>query len=127
MLNVTLWVLQFALALIYLAHGVLLLAPPADLVEQINTTIGLVLRYVIGVAEVLAAVGLTLPGLTRVRPGLVSAAAAGLIPVMIGATVLHIARAENSSAVTTFILLVLVVFVAYTRWKVIPIPARTAV
>jgi hypothetical protein len=126
MLNGTLWVLQFALALIYLAHGVLLLAPPAELIEQINTTIGPTLRIVIGVAEVLAALGLTLPGVVRVLPWLVSAAAAGLIPVMIGATVFHVARGEYGSAVTTCVLLLLVVFVAYARWKVIPIPARRA-
>lgn len=126
MLNGTLWVLQVVLALIYLAHGVMLLAPPADLIEQINTTIGPVLRYVIGVAEVLAAAGLTAPGLTRVQPWLVPAAAGGLIAIMIGATVFHIARGENGSAVTTFVLLVLVGFVAYARWKVVPIPARHA-
>jgi hypothetical protein len=126
MLNGMLWLLQFVLALVFLAHGLLLLAPPAELIEQINTTIGPVLRLIIGVAEVLAAVGLTVPGLTRLLPWLLSAAAAGLIPVMTGATVFHIARGENGSAVTTFVLLVLVVFVAYVRWKVVPIAARPA-
>jgi uncharacterized membrane protein YfcA len=53
-------------------------------------------------------------------------AAAGLIPIMIGATVLHIQRNEISSAITTAILLVLVAFVAYMRWKVKPILPRRA-
>ena len=79
----------------------------------------------IGVAEVLAAVGLTLPGITRVQPWLISCAAGGLMIVMIGATILHTTRGETGSAITTAILLVLVTLVAYMRWKVKPILPRT--
>jgi hypothetical protein len=46
--------------------------------------------------------------------------------VMIGATILHTTRGEVSSAITTAILLALVTFVAYMRWKVKPILPRTA-
>jgi hypothetical protein len=44
----------------------------------------------IGVAEVLAAIGLTLPGITLVQPWLVPAAAGGLMVVTISAAVLHV-------------------------------------
>jgi hypothetical protein len=43
---------------------------------------------------------------------------------MIAATIFHIARDENQSAVITFVLLLMASFVAYMRWKVLPIPAR---
>jgi uncharacterized membrane protein YphA (DoxX/SURF4 family) len=36
MLEVTLWVLQVLLALAFLPHGWMFLAPPANLVEQMN-------------------------------------------------------------------------------------------
>ena len=124
MLNVALWVLQILLALVFLAHGWMLLSLPASVAEQIKASIGPALRIFIGVAEVLAAAGLTLPGITRIAPWLVPAAAAGLVPVMIGATVLHIARNEIGSAVVTAILLALVSFVAYMRWRVAPILPR---
>ena len=124
MLNVALWVLQILLALVFLAHGWMLLSLPASVAEQIKASIGPALRIFIGVAEVLAAAGLTLPGITRISPWLVPAAAAGLVPVMIGATVLHIARNEISSAVVTAILLALVSLVAYMRWRVAPILPR---
>jgi len=126
MTSVFLWVLQLLLAAAYLAHGWLLLSPPADLVEQIKASIPTALRVFLGVSEVLAAAGLVLPGLTRIAPWLTPLAAAGLIPIMIGATVLHLWRAEYSSAATTAVLLVLVIFVAYMRWKVAPIRSRTA-
>jgi DoxX-like family len=74
---------------------------------------------------VLAAVGLTLPGITRVVPGLVPAAAAGLMIVMIGATIFHVMRGEFSSAAITAVLLGLATFVAYMRWRVRPILSRT--
>jgi len=127
MLNITLWVLQFLLALAFLAHGLLMLFPPASMVAQMNAAIAPALRLFIGVTEVLAAVGLTLPGITRVQPWLVVAAAVGLMVVMVCATAFHIGRGEWSSAVTTAVLLALLAVVAYMRWKVNPLlPRRLA-
>ena len=125
-MNVALWVLQGLLAVAFLLHGRLLLFPPANMVEQMNASIPPAFRIFLGVAEVLAAIGLTLPGTTRIRPRLVSWAAAGLMIVMVGATVLHLTRGEYSSAATTAVLLVALTFVAYMRWKVKPISPRAA-
>lgn len=125
-MNIVLWVVQVVLALAFLAHGLMFLFPPANLVEVMNATIPPAFRLFVGVAEVLAAVGLTMPGITRRSPWLISWAAAGLMIVMIGATLLHVARAEVSSAITTTILLAMATFVAYMRWKVRPILPRAA-
>jgi hypothetical protein len=127
MLNIILWLLQVLLAMAFLAHGWLFLSPPATMVEQMNAAIPPALRIVIGLAEVLAAIGLILPAVTRILPSLVSAAAAGLTVVMICATVFHIARGELSSAAITAVLLALVTFVAYMRWQISPIRARRVV
>jgi hypothetical protein len=81
----------------------------------------------LGVAEVLAAVGLTLPGLTRVLPWLVTWAAVGIMIVMISATVLHLVRGEVGSAAVTVVLLAMATLVAYMRHRVVPIRARRAV
>lgn len=123
-MNVMLWLLQILLAAAFLAHGLMLLFPPADLVAVMDAAMARPLRLFLGVAEVAAAVGLIVPGVTRIHPWLVPAAAAGLVPIMVGATVLHVARAEYSSAVTTFLLLAMVVAVAWLRWRVRPIAAR---
>jgi uncharacterized membrane protein YphA (DoxX/SURF4 family) len=61
-MNILLWVLQVLLALAFLAHGWLLLSPPAAMVEQLNATLPRWFQLFLGVAEVLAAVGITLPG-----------------------------------------------------------------
>jgi hypothetical protein len=123
-MNIFLWVLQALLAMAFLAHGWLLLFPPASMVEQMNAAIPRGLQLFIGMAEVLAAVGLTLPGIMRYQPWLVSSAAAGLMIVMISATIFHSMRGEVSSAITTALLLVVVTFVAYMRWRVAPIRPR---
>ena len=115
------------LAVAFGAHGWLLVAPPAEMVEMMNAQLGQGFRIFLGVAELLAAFGLILPGLTRVLPWLISVTAACLMIVMVSATFVHISRGETSSALTTVVLLVLVTFVAYMRWKVKPIAARATV
>jgi hypothetical protein len=124
-MNVLLWVLQVLLALAFLAHGLLLLFPPAAMVDQMNASLPRAFQLFLGVAEVLAAAGLTLPGVTRIQPWLVSCAAAGLMIVMISATMFHIVRGEVSSAITTAVLLLVATAVAYMRWRVLPIRPRT--
>jgi len=123
-LNIALWVLQVLLAAAYVAHGWLTVSPPAELRTLMNEQLGEGFRIFIGVAELLAAAGLILPGVTRILPFLTSLAAAGLMIVMSSATVLHLVRGESGSAVSAAVLFVLVTFVAYARWKVQPIAAR---
>jgi uncharacterized membrane protein YphA (DoxX/SURF4 family) len=124
-MNIILWVLQVLLAAAFFAHGWLFLFPPANMVEMMNATIPPAFRLFLGGAEVLAAIGLTVPGVARILPWLIPASAGGLMIVMIGATVLHVARNEFSSAMITAILFALLTFVAYMRSKVMPISPRT--
>ncbi len=123
-MKILLWVLQALLAAAFLAHGWLLIAPPAAVAAQMNATLPRWFQIFLGVAEVLAAVGLTVPGITRIQPWLVPAAAGGVIVVMVSATIFHLTRGELGSAATTFVLLVMAAFVAYMRWKVAPIRSR---
>ncbi len=66
-MNYALWVVQALLALIFLwAGGMKLILPLEELKGQVPLP-GLFLRFS-GVAEVLGATGLILPGLLRSRP-----------------------------------------------------------
>src|SRR5882672_9544953 len=121
---ILIWVLQIFLALAFFAHGWLLLVPPAAIVDQMNASLPRWFQVSLGVAEILATVGLTLPAFTRIQPWLVPTAAAGVMIVMVCATVFHLMRGEVSSALTTLVLLVIATFVAYMRWRVLPIRAR---
>src|SRR6266852_7596096 len=117
-MNILLWVLQVLLALTFFAHGCLFLFPPAAIADQMNASLPRWFQLFLGVAEIVAAVGLTLPGLTRIQPWLVSGAAAGVMIVMVCATIFHLMRGEASSAITTVVLLAMATFVAYMRWQV---------
>jgi len=123
-MNILLWVLQGLLALAFFAHGLLFLFPPAAIAEQMNASLPRWFQLFLGVAEILAAVGLTLPGVSRIQPWLVPSAAAGIMIVMICATVYHLMRGEMSSAFITLLLLAMATFVAYQRWRVAPIQPR---
>ena len=124
-MNIVLWMLQSLLALAFLAHGLMMIVPPEAVAAQMNAALPRWLQLFIGTSEVLAAVGLTLPAITRIQPWLVSAASVGLMIVMICATVFHLQRGEISSAIVTFVLLAMSTFVAYMRWRVMPIRPRT--
>jgi hypothetical protein len=125
-MNILLWVLQVLLALVFLAHGGLVLFPPAEVAAKMYASFPRSFWLFLGVAEILSAVGLTLPGLTRMQPWLVSCAAAGIMIVMICATIYHVTRGEMSSAIVTLVLLAMATFVAYMRWRVAPIRPRPA-
>jgi DoxX-like family len=125
-MNIVLWILQVVLALAFFAHGLLLLVPPPDIAAQMIASLPRWFWLFLGVAKILAAVGITLPGLTRIQPWLVTWAAVGIMFVMVSATIWHVVRNEISSAVITLILLAMATFVAYVRHRVVPIPARRA-
>ena len=125
-MNIMLWVLQVLLAAVFLAHGWLLLSPPPDIAVQMNASLPRWFQLFLGIAEVLAAVGLTLPPLTRILPWLVTWAAGGIMIVTASATVFHLARGELTSAATTLILLGMATFVVYERYRVLPLGVRRA-
>ena len=97
-MNFLLWTLQVLLAALFLFTGVMKLVMPIEAMEGPVALPGLFLRF-IGVVEVLGALGLILPGLLRIRPGLTPLAAAGLVIIMIGATVITLMGGAIAPAV----------------------------
>lgn len=122
-MNIALWILQVLLAVQFLWHGWIMLVPPAELVEIMNANMSPWFRIFIGVTESLGALGLILPGITRILPWLTSWAALGLTIVAGSASVYHLYRGEIVSAVITAVLFGLCTFVAYMRWKAKPLAA----
>jgi len=84
------------------------------------------IHYIAGTAELLAALGLLLPGLTRMHARLTPLAALGLAIVMIGAIVFHVSRGEGLAAAINVIIAALAAIVAYGRWRIrASIPTQT--
>lgn len=126
-MNIVLWILQVLLALAFAAHGWMFLAPSPEIAALMNQSLPRWFQVFLGVAEVLAAIGLTLPGLTRIMPQAIVWAAVGIMIVMISATIWHLVRGELSSAGITFVLLGMATFVAYMRDRVQPIHPRATI
>jgi hypothetical protein len=80
----------------------------------------------IGVAELLGGLGLILPGLLRIRPGLTPLAAAGLVIIMIGAVVITLMGGGGAVAMAAIpaVTGLLAAFVAYGRWRLAPHRSR---
>jgi len=113
--NMTLWVVQGLLAALFLFAGGMKLVLPVEALTGSMPLPGGFLRF-IGVAEVLGAVGLILPWFLRIYPGLTPLAAAGLVIIMIGATVVTAMGGPLAPALVPFIVGVLAASVAYGRW-----------
>jgi uncharacterized membrane protein YphA (DoxX/SURF4 family) len=118
----TLWIVQVLLALAFLN------AASRKLVRQKGKpSKGMAWREdfsqstvrLVGILEVLGAVGLVLPALTGVLPRLTPLAAAGLVLTMIGAALTHLRRGEHETIPVIAVLMVLALFVAYGRFFVV--------
>lgn len=120
-MNIALWIVQVLLALLFLfAGGMKLVLPIEEMTKQMPLPLpDLFLRFT-GIVEVLGAIGLILPWLLRIRPGLTPVAAAGLVIVMIGAMVYTVAAGDIASALMPLVVGILAAFVAYGRWRLTP-------
>jgi uncharacterized membrane protein YphA (DoxX/SURF4 family) len=124
--NVVLWLAQLLLAVPFGMAGLMKSVQP---IEEIGKMIvwapempGLV-RF-IGVSELAGALGLLLPALTRIRPGLTPLAAAGLALIMVLAVGFHVMRGEFADTPINFVLGGIALFIVWGRTKKAPIAAR---
>jgi len=124
-MNIVLWMLQFLLGLYFFFTGIVHFTVPSGLPAPMAWMYDLPpgLHYFSGTAEILASLGLILPGLTRIQTRLTPLAALGLVLVMLGAAVWHFSRAEYQNIVLNLILAGVAGFVAYGRWRLRPLTA----
>jgi uncharacterized membrane protein YphA (DoxX/SURF4 family) len=122
-MNRLLWIVQVMLALLFLFAGTMKFVMTAEQLTAASDMPVWFLRF-IGVCEILGALGLILPGIFRTRPGLTPLAAAGLVIIMIGATVTTVAAMGPALAVLPAVSGLLAASVAYGRWRVAPLAAR---
>ncbi len=118
-MNIALWIAQGILAVLFLFAGGMKLVLPIEEMTKDLPMPGLFLRF-IAVCEVLGALGLILPGLLRIRPGLTPLAAVGLVLIMAGAIVVTLANGQTGAALFSFVVGLIAVFVAYGRWRLAP-------
>ncbi len=125
--HITLWIAQALLALGFFASGWGKMIWP---MEQINAQVpwaSAVPEYLmrfIGVSEVLGAVGLILPALTRIRPGLTILSAGGLALIMALAAGFHLFRTEYFMILYNIVYFAFAIFIVWGRMVKRPIQPR---
>jgi hypothetical protein len=118
-MNIALWVLQILFAALFMLHAVLHLSPRLKgiLAEQ-NIPVK---RTIATWAEVVASLGLILPGAVSIATWLTPLAALGLAVVMVGATAFHVSRKETLATVAAASLALIMIFLACGRTFVVPL------
>jgi hypothetical protein len=114
--TVLLWIIQGLLAIVFMFAGVMKFVMPIEEMTKQVALPGQFLRF-IGLAEVLGAIGLILPGLLRIQTGLTPLAAAGLAIITVGATVVTLMIGGGATALFPLVVALLSAFVAYSHWR----------
>ena len=119
-MNIFVWIVQVLLAAIFVVQGVVLISPPEPMKIIFDALpFSRTFMVVIGILQVLGAIGLILPWALRIQPNLTPLAAAGLTIIMIGAVMTHLMRGEVAQAIPALIITLLAAFVAYARTSLV--------
>ena len=116
--NRALWTAQVLVALLFLFAGSMKFIMPAEKMQQGPIVFPLAFMYFIGLCECLGALGLVLPGLTRIHTELTPLAAAGLTIIMIGATTVTVIGMGAAAAVVPAVVGLVTAWIAYGRTRV---------
>ena len=115
--NTALWIVQGVLACLFLlAGGSKLVMTAEQMASPGPVQFPVLFIRFIGVCEVLGAIGMILPGVTGITPGLTPLGAAGLVIIMIGASVVNIMNGMAAFAIPTAVLGLLCAVVIWGRW-----------
>lgn len=112
--SIALWIVQGLLAALFLFAGGMKFIMPVAMMTKGTVFTGEFIHF-IGTAEVLGALGLILPGLTKVHRELVVFAAAGLLIIMVGATTTTVTGPQPVQAIVPAVVGVLCALVVYGR------------
>ena len=117
-LNLGLWIAQGLLALMFVGGGVWKLVTPIPQLAALIPWAGQVspaLLYTTATFDLLGGLGVLLPSLTRIKPGLTVLAAVGCAALQIAAILFHLSRGEAANTPFNFLLVGLSLFVAWGR------------
>ena len=115
--NTGLWIVQGLLAAMFLLAGVpKLVMSAAQMAAPGPIQLPVVFIRFIGVCEILGSIAMIVPTWTRIRPGLTPLGAAGLVIIMIGATIVNLVDGPAAAAVLTAMLGLMAAYVVWGRW-----------
>jgi hypothetical protein len=111
-LNRALWTAQTLASLLFLFAGAMKFIMPAEKMQQGPIVFSIAFMHFIGICEILGALGLVLPGVSRIQTWLTPLAAAGLTIIMMGATAVTISAMGAAAATLPVIVGVVTIWIA---------------
>lgn len=126
-MNIALWIVQILLSATFGGTGLWKLSTPIPELAAKFPWMGEVsssFLYLTAVLDILGGVGILLPSLTRIKPGLTVVAALGCAALMTSAIIFHVSRGEAPNTPFNFFLVALALFVAWGRRSKAPITPR---
>jgi uncharacterized membrane protein len=119
-MDIAAWIAQAIAALAFGVHGYTLLFRPAQALRQYPWAgdVPDSMKRLIGTAELLGAIGVIVPAVTKILPWLTPLAALGLTAIMVLAGLFHITRREWPNVIFNLVLGAIAAFVAYARLAV---------
>lgn len=127
-LNIGLWTTQVVLATVFIMAGFMKTTLPIDqlsLSVPWTKDVSEALVRFIGISELLGGIGLLLPGVFRIKPRLTPYAASGLLTIQVFAMVFHISRGELGVIGFNLMLGCAAAFIAWGRFKKVPVLGRS--
>jgi len=118
-MNTALWIIQGLLAAFFIMPGAMkLLTPDEKLRERLKAgpEKSLLSTRILGLLEILGAIGIIVPYYTGILPWLTPLAAIGFAIVMVGAVVVHVQKHEYKIMPVLGIAFILSLVVAYYRF-----------
>jgi DoxX-like family len=119
-LNAALWIAQGLLALTLVGGAVWKVITPVEQLAAQMPWMGQVspgFLYTTALFDALGGLGVLLPSLTRIKPGLTVLAAIGCVALMAAAIVFHISRGEATDTPFNFVVAAMALFVAWGRYR----------
>lgn len=128
-LNISLWIAQGLLAIMFTMAGAMKCTQPIEELGKslpwVNEVSAGLVRF-IGISELLGGIGILLPSLLRIKPVLTPLSAIGLAVVMVLAFGYHIIKAEYNVLGMNILLAFIALFVAWGRYKKLPIEKKNS-
>ena len=126
-LHIALWIIQGLLALTFVGTGLWKLATPVPELAAMMPWMGQVspgMLSATAIADILGGLGILLPSVTRIKPGLTVLAALGCAALMVCAIIFHLSRGEAANTPFNILLVALSLVVAWGRGSKAPIAPR---
>jgi uncharacterized membrane protein YphA (DoxX/SURF4 family) len=126
-LDIGLWVVQVLLSLSFVGGGLWKLGTPVAELAAKMPWMGQVspdFLYATALFDILGGLGVLVPSVTRIKPGVTVLAALGCVALMACAIGFHFSRGEAASTPFNFFLVALALFVAWGRYSKVPIAPR---